>query len=487
MKKYLHYIIGLAIMFGFRLIPEGVLPGVTPIGLSILGIFIGTIYLWSTVDPLTSSLICLVMVAFSGFAPIPQFTAGALGAPVVVQLFFLMIFIAGLTNRRVTDYIGRYLITRKFIEGRPWVFTAVILYGTFLISLFVNAFTPIFLFWPVIYSVAKEVGFEKDAKYVKLLLHAIVICALIGFPVPPYMSNGLALLANYRGLIEQFPNLAAMGAGIMVSDASYFIACFTFGAVLVAIVIALMKFVWRPDVSPLKNVTVEMINRNPLPPMNKAQKCYAYFLGIFIAIMLLPSLLPTLPVLSFLNKNSLLLGALLVTILCVIKFDDGPVLRMGPTMGEFAWPTYWLCVSAIYLGNVLTDQSTGITILLNTIMGPIFNGMSTTVFTVVVIVVCMVLTNISNSLVIGMIMQPVILTFCNTAGINPAPIISLMIFAVLSSACATPAASPFAAMLFGNKEYLSSGEVYKFSGLFIIVELLFVLLIGMPFFNILIG
>ena len=36
MKKYLHYIIGLAIMFGFRLIPEGVLPGVTPIGLSIL-------------------------------------------------------------------------------------------------------------------------------------------------------------------------------------------------------------------------------------------------------------------------------------------------------------------------------------------------------------------------------------------------------------------------------------------------------------------
>jgi sodium-dependent dicarboxylate transporter 2/3/5 len=83
-------------------------------------------------------------------------------------------------------------------------------------------------------------------------------------------------------------------------------------------------------------------------------------------------------------------------------------------------------------------------------------------------------------------MQPVILTFCNAAGINPAPIISLMIFAVLSSACATPAASPFAAMLFGNKEYLSSGDVYKFSGLFVIIEVIFVLVVGIPFFNMLI-
>lgn len=487
MKKYIHYIIGLAIMFGFRLIPEGVLPGVTTIGLSILGIFIGTIYLWSTVDPLTSSLIALVMVAFSGFAPIASFTASAFGTPVVVQLFFLMIFIAGLTNRRVTDYIGRFLITRKFIEGRPWVFTAVILYGTFLISLFVNAFTPIFLFWPVVYSVAKEVGFEKDSKYVKLLLHAIVICALIGFPVPPYMSNGLALLSNYRGLIAQFPNLAAMGDAIMVSDASYFIGCFAMGVVEVALVMLLMRFVWKPDVSPLKNVTVEMINKNPLPPMNKAQKCYTYFLGIFIFIMLVPSLLPNVPVLSFLNQNSLLLGALLVTILCVIRFDDGPVLRIGPTMGEFAWPTYFLCVAAIYLGNVLTNEATGITVLLNTILGPIFNGMTTTVFTIAIIIVCVLLTNISNSLVIGMILQPVILTFCNANSINPAAIVSLMIFAVLSTACATPAASPFAAMLFGNKEYLSSGEIYKYSGLVILVEVLFILIVGMPLLNMLIG
>ena len=487
MKKYLHYIIGLAIMFGFRFIPEGVLPNVTPIGLSILGIFIGTIYLWSTVDPLSSSIIGLFMIAFSGFAPVGQFTAGAFGTPVVIQLWFLMIFIAGLTNRRLTDYIGRWIITRKVIEGKPWVFTAAILYGTFVMSVFIGAFTPIFLFWPVIYSVAKEVGFEKDSKYVKLLVHAVVICALIGFPVPPYMSNGLALLSNYRGLIANFPALQAMGNAIMVSDASYFIGCFAIGAVEVAIVIALMKFLWKPDVTPLKNVTIEMINKNPLPPMNKAQKTYGVVLLFFIACMLLPSLLPSVPLFAYINQHSTLVAGVLVTILCVLKGEDGPVLRIGPTMGELSWPTYFLCVSAIYLGNALTNEATGITPFLNAILGPIFQGMSSTVFTVVVILVCVVLTNISNSLVIGMIMQPVILTFCAQTGYNPAPIISLMIFAVLSTACATPAASPFAAMLFGNKEYLSNGDVYKYSGVVLVAEVIFVLLVGMPLLNMLIG
>lgn len=222
MKKYLHYIIGLAIMFAFRLIPVGVLPGVTEIGLSILGIFIGTIYLWTTVDPLTSSLIAIIMVAFSGFQPLAQVIAGCFGTPVVIQMFFLMIFMAGLTNRKLTAYIGRWLVTRKVIEGKPWMFTAVILFGTYLMSVFIGAFAPIFLFWPIIYGVAEDVGFKKDDKYVKMLLHGVVIAALIGFPVPPYMSNGLALLSNYRGLIANFPALAAMGDAIAVSDAAYF-------------------------------------------------------------------------------------------------------------------------------------------------------------------------------------------------------------------------------------------------------------------------
>ena len=488
MKKnmpYIHFAIGMVIMMAFRFIPLGVLPNVTEVGLQVLGIFIGTIYLWSTIDPLTSSLTAIIMLAFSDFAPLAQVIAGCFGSPVVVQLFFLMIFMGGLTNRRLTAYIGRWILTRKIVEGRPWMFTTMVLLGTFVMSVFIGAFAPIFLFWPILYGVFEDVGFKKGDEYPKILILAVVIAALVGFPVPPYMSNGLALLGNYRGLLANFPSLQAM-EGVMISDASYFIGCFILGLILIASVVLVMKFVFKPDVTPLKNVTIEMLERNPLPPMNKAQKTYGIFLVLFVAMMLLPSLFPTAPILSFLNKNSLILPGVLVTILGLLQFDDGPVLKMGEVMGrDFSWPTYWLCVAAIYIGSVLTDGSTGIVAFLNTILGPIFQGMSATTFTIVLLLVSIVLTNISNSLVIGMILQPVILTYCATANVNPAPIITLGIFTVLLSAACTPAASPFAAMLFGNKEYLTSGDVYKYSLTFVAVEAVIILVLGVPFINLL--
>ena len=65
MKKnnmyFVHILIGLAIMFVFRFIPVGILPHVTEVGMQILGIFIGTIYLWTTIDPTVSSLISISM------------------------------------------------------------------------------------------------------------------------------------------------------------------------------------------------------------------------------------------------------------------------------------------------------------------------------------------------------------------------------------------------------------------------------------------
>lgn len=45
--KAIHAIIGMAIMFLFPLLPIS-LPEVTPLGMKIIGIFLGTLYLWTT-------------------------------------------------------------------------------------------------------------------------------------------------------------------------------------------------------------------------------------------------------------------------------------------------------------------------------------------------------------------------------------------------------------------------------------------------------
>ena len=488
MKKnnmyFVHILIGLAIMFVFRFIPVGILPHVTEVGMQILGIFIGTIYLWTTIDPTVSSLISISMIAYSDYAAAGAVLTAWFGNPVLVQMMFLMIFTGGLTNRRLTAYIGRWIMTRKFIEGKPWVFTTVICFGTYIMSSFIGCFAPIFLFWPILTDVFDEIGFTKEDKYPKQMLMAVVMSALVGFPVPPWMANGLALLSNFRGIVTNFGPIA----DATISNGSYFIFTFTMGCILVASLVLVMKFIFRPDVTPLKKVTIEMLNKNPLPPMNKAQKIYGVALIAFICLMLFPSLLPTLPVLSFINANSYVTCTVLVVVLLALKDDEGkPVLNFSAVMAkDFAWPTFWLCAVAILIGSVLTNESTGITPFLNTLLGPVFNGMSGVMFAVVFLLLAILLTNICNSLVIGMIMQPVILTYCANSGTNPAPYITLLIFTVLLSAACTPAESPFAAMMFGN-DRIGAGEIYKRSIVWVVVEAVLIIVIGIPFATILLG
>ena len=63
----------------------------------------------------------------------------------------------------------------------------------------------------------------------------------------------------------------------------------------------------------------------------------------------------------------------------------------------------------------------------------------------------------------------------------------MRVSAVLSCAMETPAASPFAAMLFGNKEWLEAKDIYKYCGMIILLEFALVLVIGIPMMNLFMG
>lgn len=492
MKTLIHFIIGFAIMIGFRFIPAGVLPQVTPVGLQVLGVFVGTIYLWTTVDPILGSIASIVMLGFTDWASMNYVLLQAFGNPVLVQCLFLMIIMGGLTDRRINAYIARFILTRKMIEGKPWIFTGAIVFGSYLMSVFVGCFAPIFLFWPVLTSVYEEVGFKKSDLYPKLMTIMVVMAALVGFPVPPYMGNGLALIGFWQGIAGNAMQNGAQIAGATINTGTYFVGLLALGAVLLLALILLMKFVFKPDVKPLQTVTIEMLNKNPLPPMDFAQKAYSVVYVCMILCMLLPTLISGVPILQFIQNNTYGLGLVFTVVLLIIKHNGESLLRFNPVMStKINWGTYYIIGAAMIIGTALTSspvegvtQATGITEFLNAILSPIFTGMSGTIFTIVIMITAVVLTNICNSLVIGMILQPVILSYCVQSGAEAAPIITLLIFIVLLSAAITPAASPFAAMMFGNKEFLSNGDIYKYCSIMVVVELVLTIVIGIPFISI---
>lgn len=480
-SRAIHSAIGVAIMILFRFLPIS-LPQVTLVGMEIIGIFLGTLYLWTTVDPVWSSLWSIFMVGVSSFAPMPAVLKDAFGNPVVVQLLFLMAVMNALVHNKLTAYIGRFFLTLKINNGRPWVFTTMIMFGAMLMAAFVGPFSPIFLFWPILYDIFQEIGMKKGEAYPTIMLILVAIGTLAGFPVPPYSSNGLALISNYATITEN------MGHKVVINNAAYLVLAMIYGIVIILAVVLFCKFILHPDVSKLKNLDIEMIKKNPLPPLNGNQKFMACSFVAFIVVMLLPSIFQNNSIMKFLGNNSYGIALGYCAILCCVcadKNSNEPVMAFGKVMSTFAWGTFFLCSAAILLGGVLTNESTGITAFLNFILTPIFSNMSLFMFYIVLLVITMVLTNLCNSLVIGMLMQPVIATFCLANGIDSAPITALIIIFVLSSAAVTPSASPFAAMLHGNKDWLTSGSIYKYTLMFVGIELLLCIFVGLPLANLL--
>ena len=250
-----HCLIGIAIMLLFRLLPIN-MPNITPVGKQIFGIFIGTLYLWTTVDPVWSSILCIFMIGTSGYAPMGAVLNTAFGNPTVVQLFFLMILMNSLQTNRISAYIGRFFLTRKFIIGRPWAFTAILFVGSMLIAAFVGCFAPIFLFWPILYDIFDDIGMKPFEAYPTIMIILIVVACAIGFPVPPYMSNGLALISNYTTVSQNL-----LGTTVTINNGQWLFVALIYGFACSAAVILFTKYVLHPDVSKLMNLTLEQLNK----------------------------------------------------------------------------------------------------------------------------------------------------------------------------------------------------------------------------------
>ena len=475
--KYVHLAIGVAIMLLFRFLPI-TLPCVTPLGMKILGIFIGTLYLWTTSDAITSSILAIFMVGISGASDMNSVLTSTFGNPILVQVMFMLLIINSLVENRLTEYCGRFFLTRKSCLGHPWMLVFYIMIGCVLMGAFMGGFTPIFLFGPILYDIFETVGMKKHEKFPTIMLILVTIATLLGFPVPPFMGNGLALISNYATVTSNI-----MGAPIEINSAGYLATGLIHAFACVIALVLFAKFVLRPDVSRLKNLTMDDLNKNPLPPMSLKQKLIAASVAGFVIILLIPSVAPGWSFAKIVKANTYGIAAFVVFLMCTVQIAGKPLLVFSESMKRFNWSTYFLIGSAILLGNTLTSESTGVSAFLNSVLMPIFKNVPVSAFAIIIMLLTVVLTNLCNSFVIGLLLQPVIATFCMASGMNSAPVTALMILFVLSSAAITPAASPFAAMLFGNKEWLEPKEIYKYTLMFIGLELIVVLAISLPAAN----
>lgn len=463
----IHCVVGVLIMLLFAFLPP--FGPVTEVGVRVLGVFLGTMYLWTFVDTLWPSLLGVLMLGLTGFDGFNSLLTSTFGSPIVVMLFFVIMLTGAVTEEGLCGYISRWFITRKMNNGRPWVFTTMFLLGVYLLSVLTAPSPTIFIFWPILYSLFDALGYQKGDRYVTLMLISVGMAASFGFATTPYKGALPGLLGTYEKV-----------TGTQVEYLPYMAVAVCISLTALALMILLMRFVLKPDVSPLKNFDVQMFYDKPLPPMNCRQKAMSAVLLLFIVWVLSPSLLPAGGLQQLLKGTQNAIPVFLIAVCCAVPIDGRPLVDFRTISAKYMiWPVVLIVGSALTVGNALTAETTGITELLKQVMTPFFQGQSPLVFTVSIVVIACILTNICNNMVVGMLLIPIVHVFAQQLEMSSVPVTILSLYMVCI-AVVTPAASTTSAILHGNTQWLRIGDIYRYGLIMTFLCLLSVLAVGLP-------
>lgn len=135
----IHLIIGLVIMFGVGFLPAPA--PITPVGMKVIGLFIGVVYLWSTVAMDWPSLLAIAASSFYIHLLIPESPTAhygpwravqeSLGNWVVGFIIGALLLTHALTQAGFTRRVALWFMTRKFSQRGPWSFTCAFFFSDF--------------------------------------------------------------------------------------------------------------------------------------------------------------------------------------------------------------------------------------------------------------------------------------------------------------------------------------------------------------------
>lgn len=468
------------ISMGFPQVDGGVLLSISPIGVTVVTLFIGVIYLWTFVDTLWPGFLGVIMLGMSDYAAMPKVLSMFMGNPMTVMIFFLFAFAAIIIESNLSVYLARWFMTRKLIQGRPWLFTATILFGTYVVA-FLEQTTSCFLMWPALYIIFNYVGFKKGDTYVSLMIVYTMMMALLSFATDPIKGGAFYLLSNMQNLAHSAPDLNIQPLNLSI----YLLFGFIISLLCIGAMLFAMRFIFRVDVSPLKTLDVEILKKDKLPPLTLRHKIIVGLFFFYALWLLLPGIIGKDNMLgAFLSANALCGTLIIVFLATAIHLKGKPVADLTKTNAVYPWKTYFLVAVAFLLGGAMTSKVTNVSIFMEYLLRDSLYGMSYTTLGIAVIVIGIVLTNFFNSVVAGLVLSPVLLAICDAFGFSSGPIMACFFYVVLIAA-ATPAASPFAAILYDNSEWISTKDVAKHTVIASGIVVAVLILVGLPLSQIL--
>lgn len=464
--------IGLFFILIFPFLPT--FSTVTRTGMFILGPFIGMVILWSTVNSIWPSILGLLVISFSGIVPDAQgYNAvkavfmNAFGNEISIVIMLGLVFFSGLVYVGCTPYMARFFMTRKIIEGRPYVLMFMIFLCSYVLGGTAAPMASMLLLWPIAIDICEKYGYSKHNPVFYSYICGIYLASTLGQPMFPFKGASYVVVSAFEKV-----------TGLSVNYAVYILYNFIMAMLILAAFMLMLKFVFRLDMSKLKSITVAEVAKEKLPPMNIQQKVFFIALAVYILALLLPPFFKTAAWAKFLSSLGITgITVVLVVLLMIIPYNGGFLMDFkGIAKNHFAWDIYFLVAAALYACNQMTAEATGIKPMLISVLQPILGGKPDIVFVAILLAFALITTNFANNAGMAVTLLPIVVAFADQyAGVNLTALymtITMMVFVALL----TPAASPYCGMLHAQRDLVNYGEIMKlFLPVFVIAYLLYVI------------
>lgn len=456
----IHYIIVAVLCLGFRFLPP--FGGLTELGMGVMGTFIGAIYGWVMIDMLWPSVLALVGIGLS--IGMNNMMVASFGSLTIVAMIVCMMAIGVAMKNGAFTWLAMKLLTNKALAGKGYTILAVIL----LLAWLVGSFNPIIMmmiFASFMISMFEQVGVKKDDKLVVIMFLAVAYQLMRGQILFPFMGTGLTYLMAYNNMFPDLP----------IPMGKYLIMMVCMGLIMLVVLLALLKFVFRVDVSPLANYKPE----TGVPAATKGQKSA---LIIFVIFMLMNVVMIFAPgaIKTFLEQFGIVgIAMLLGAVVPLLKDENGaPLGNLEELLHLVNWGQIMMVGYIMVVSTQMMMPTTGISTFMANIIKP-FMSLPPMVFILVVMIFCLILTNIANNMLTAILCMPFLVNFGSMMGMNPVGMVCLM-FIISEFALATPAASPVTGVAFSYTNWVSSGEMTKYGILLSVVLFIAFMLIGWP-------
>lgn len=466
------------LMFGVgQLDPIGPL---TPLGMQIFGIFLALLFGWCFVDFIWPSLLGILAMGLTDYGTIAGVFKEGFGDSLTISILILLIYSDYLTQSGLSKTIAYWFVSRKFIIGHPWMLTFMLFLASYFICMAISIFPTIFLMWNILYNIFDLVGYKKGDKWPAIICASVIFCGTAGYVALPTKPAVLLILTSVSKSTNGAVQVDLLMYTAIMVVVSFLTICLFFFAI---------KFLVRPDVSPLMKIKAEDFAQYRDAIMTKKEKIAMASLLFFIVLLLVPSLLPK----GEFASTLISLGipgcmTVIMVILSIVKLDNEPVFSFekSANSGGISWGMIVMFAATMPMAAAMNNPAVGVKDLLVSILHPMFDGMGPIIFSITLLIVTGALTQITHNIVLAAVITPIMCDFAIMFGANPA-LLGILLCTICNTALISPASSAPAALMYLNKDWIGIKHSYTFGSIYVVTTWIVVVCVGIPLGSLIMG